>query len=135
MFGCVYRFENVPVENVTSPSPSQTAGRILAASAYYVRGVRFYELTDRRSPQPLFAMLFAHDAAKHYFDDVFECLMERSGLRADVLKPIEGELLRQLNLSVRAANATEFEQSGTTEGEHDAVPSALKELIIGASIH
>ena len=108
MCGYVYRFESVSAETILSPS--QTAGKILSAASYYVRGIRFHELTDQRNPRSLFAVLFAHPTAKRYFDEVFECLLERTGLRVEILRPIEGESLAQIDLGANAANATEFER-------------------------
>lgn len=127
MSGCIYRFECVSAEIVMSPA--QTAEKILFAATYYVRGIRFHELTDRRNPKPLFAVLFAHHAAKKYFEEMLECLLERSGLRADVLTPIEEELLRELDPATGAANASEFEQRGVEHDHHHPIPPSLKEWV------
>ena len=126
MSGCIYRFERVSGSGIASPS--QAAQKILSFATYFVRGIKFRELTDRSSPKPLFAVLFAHHAAKHYFGEMFECLMECSGLRAEVLQPIEEESL-QFNGVTRAANATAFAQSQLGEGQRHSIPPSLKEWV------
>jgi len=131
MAGFIYRFECVSAE--CPASPSQTAEKILSAATYYVRGIRFHELTNRRNPKPLFAVLFAHHAARHYFEEVFECLMERSGLRFEIAWPIEGESLEHLDLSAIAANATEFEQQRAAQRGNHEIPPSLKEWALANS--
>jgi hypothetical protein len=127
MSGYIYRFQSVSAQ--PGMSPSLRAEKILMAATYYVRGIRFYELTDRKNPYPLYAVVFTHNAAKHYFEEVFECLLERSGLHADILKPIEGESLTHVDPSSGAANATDFEQRQVVHGDHHPVPPSLKEWV------
>lgn len=131
MSGFIYRFECVSAECVASPS--QTAEKILSSATYYVRGIRFYELTDRRNPKPLFAVLFAHHAAKHYFEEVFECLLERSGLRFEIAWPVDGESSEHLDLTAIAANATEFDQQRFALSGSHPVPPSLKDWALANS--
>jgi hypothetical protein len=131
MSGFIYRFECVSADCLASPS--QTAEKILSSATFYVRGIRFYELTDRRNPKPLFAVLFAHHAAKHYFEEVFECLLERSGLRFEIAWPVEGESFEQLDLNAIAANSTEFDQQRLAQGGSHPVPPSLKEWVLANS--
>ena len=131
MSGFIYRFECVSAE--CPASPSQTAEKILSSATYYVRGIRFYELTDRRNPKPLFAVLFAHHAAKRYFEEVFECLLERSGLHCEIAWPVEGESFEHFDLTAIAANATEFEQQRLAQGGSHPVPPSLKDWALANS--
>jgi hypothetical protein len=119
----VYRFESESAQSEVSLS--QTAENILNAATYFVRGVRFYELTDRRNPKPLFAVTFAHHTARRYFEEMFECLLERSGLRAEIVTSIEDESPRRFQLA--AANADDFEQHRAAKGEHHPMPPSVKE--------
>jgi hypothetical protein len=130
MSGFIYRFESVSPECIASPS--QTVQKILSAATNHVRGIRFHELTDRRNPKPLFAVLFAHHAAKHYFEEVFECLLECSGLRVEVAWPLEGESFEHFDLIANAANATMFDQRLAQGGSHP-VPPSLKEWALANS--
>lgn len=130
MSGYIYCFERIPGDNVVSPSAA--AEKILTSATYFVRGIRFHELTDRRNPKPLFAVSFAHHAAKNYFEEMLECLLERSGLRAEILQPFDtspSESLGCFYAAAGAANGTEFEQRQVAQGGHHPVPPSLKEWI------
>ena len=124
MPGYIYCFERLSSDG---PSPSQTAEKVLSSAAYFVRGIRFHELTDRRNPKPLFAVSFAHNAAKHYFEEMLDCLLERSGLRAQILKPFERSPADEpFESGEGAANASEFEQRRNAHGHHP-IPPSLKD--------
>jgi hypothetical protein len=126
MSGYIYCFE--PVSD-GALSPSQAAEKVLRSATYFVRGIRFYELTDRKNPKPLFAVSFAHHTAKHYFEEMLECLLERSGLRAEILKAFESPSSEQSLEHLGAANANDFDQRRVAQGGHHAIPPSLKEWV------
>ena len=122
MLGCIYCFERVLADDVTSAS--QATDTILKAATHGVRGIRFHELTDPKNPKPLFAVLFANTTAKEYFEDMLACLLEANGLRATVLTPVERSPVEPTGqVAAGAANSTEFEQARAAHGHHSMPPS------------